>query len=323
MNELSLIKKITSLIPDASYIGDDTAYLKESEMVVTTDTLVEDVHFRLKTTTPHNLGYKAMAVNLSDIASDGAIPAYAFVSLSLPKNIDESFVEEFYKGMNELCSKFGIIIAGGDVTGAEKIFVNITLIGKTNGFKPARRSCAKAGDVVIVTGILGSSRAGLEILENEEKFCKVEKNVLEKFKNAHLRPFPYIDLGRKIVEQSKRTPAMMDTSDGLGDALFKISQSSNVAIEVMADKIPTDKDLGEIGEGKALEWALFGGEDYTLAACVEEDFGHKLAKETPEIQIIGKVIGKKANGLVKIISDKTIYEITEEMIINKAFRHFL
>lgn len=316
MNELSLIKKISSILPDNSYIGDDTAYLEELGIVVTTDSLVEDVHFRLNTTSPRNLGYKSMAVNLSDIASDGAIPAYAFVSLSLPNYIDENFVEEFYKGMNELCEKYGVTIAGGDVTGAEKIFINITVVGKTNGLSPARRSNAKVDNVVIITGFSGSSRAGLEFLENPQKYNDMPESIKEKFILAHQKPFPYINLGRKILEKSQVTPAIMDTSDGLADALYKIAQASGVEIEIDKSLIPIDEALEKIAGEKTLNWALFGGEDYTLLACVDE----KTAKElSSEVHIIGKVTNKHSQGLVKITPD---IEITEETLINKVFKHF-
>lgn len=316
MNELELIKKISQLIPDNSYIGDDTAYLEELGIVVTTDTLVEDVHFRLNTTTPYNLGYKSMAVNLSDIASDGAIPSYAFVSLSLPKYIDENFVEEFYKGMNELCAKYGVIIAGGDVTGSEKLFINITVIGKTNGLYPARRSNAKVGDIVITTGFSGLSRAGFELLENPKKYNDMPDTIREKFILAHQKPTPYIELGRKILEKSQTAPAMMDTSDGLADGLFKIAQKSRVEIEIDKNLIPIDKDLEKIAGEKTFEWVLFGGEDYTLLACVNEKTAEELSSE---VHIIGKVTDNNPTGVVKIIPDMVI---TEETLINKAFKHF-
>ena len=319
MNELSLIKKISSLIPQNSYIGDDTAYLKELGVVVTTDTLVEDVHFRLKTTTPYNLGYKSLAVNLSDIASDGAIPAYAFVSLSLPKYIDENFVEDFYKGMDELCSKYNVIIAGGDVTASEKLFINITVIGKTDGLSPARRDNAKVGDVVITTGSFGSSRAGLEILENSQKYNNIPREVKQKFILAHQKPIPHLETGRKIVEYSAKIPAMMDTSDGLADALFKIAHASEVKIQVEEKLIPIDIDLEKIAEGKSLEWALFGGEDYTLLACVDEKIVQKLGKE---VSIIGKVVSDNENAKVIVKSQNNDVIIDEKSLQNKCFQHF-
>ncbi len=326
MNELNLLKLIKNNIQNNSYIGDDTAYLEELGIVVTTDTLVEDVHFRLKNTTPFDLGFKSMAVNLSDIASDGAIPAYAFVSLSLPDYVDENFVKEFYKGMGELCVRHGVTIAGGDITGADKLFINISLIGKMNGLSPARRNNAKVGDIVIATGFYGTSKAGFEILENEEKFIDLFPDfILNKFKKAHNKPEPHLGFGRIILQNSSTTPAMMDTSDGLADALFKIAQNSEVEIEIEEELIPIDSDLisvAEIQETNPLDWMLFGGEDYTLVACVESDVADKLAVKNIPIRKIGKVISKNPQGLVKVktISDEII--INEEILGNKTFQHF-
>lgn len=326
MNELDLIKKICAQLPNNSYIGDDTAFLDELGIVVTTDTLVEDIHFRLKTISAFDLGKKSLAVNLSDIASDGAIPVYAFVSLSLPKYIDEIFVKEFYDGMKELCEQHNVIIAGGDITGAEKFFVNITLIAKMNGLLPARRNNAKVGDVVFATGFLGSSRAGLEILEKENLFKEnISEEILEKFKKAHRNPFPYVELGRKIVENSQAVPAMMDTSDGLADALFKIAQKSQVEMEIFKNLIPTDVDLEKIASlagVNILDWILFGGEDYTLVGCVEEKTFEKLLAFNLPLQKVGYVSNLNKSGLVRIKKESSVFEITEQTLINKAFKHF-
>lgn len=326
MKELSLIKKISQLIPNNSYIGDDTAYFDELGIVVTTDTLVEDVHFRLKNTTPFDLGFKSMAVNLSDIASDGAIPAYAFVSLSLPSYIDEKFVDDFYAGMNELCVRHGVTIAGGDITSSDKLFINICVIGKTEGLSPARRSNAKVGDIVIATGFYGTSKAGFEILENEEKFAdKFPDFILEKFKKAHRKPEPHLGFGRIIRQNSTCPPAMMDTSDGLADALFKIAQSSGVEMEIEEELIPITPDLKEIANvlnANPMDWVLFGGEDYTLVACVESDVADKLAVKNIPIRKIGKVTTKNPAGLVKIKSQTDEFLITQEVIENKTFDHF-
>ena len=322
MNELNLIKKISEIIHDNTYIGDDTAHLEELGIVVTTDTLVENVHFRLKTTTPFDLGYKSLAVNLSDIASDGAIPVYAFISLSLPKYIDESFVEEFYKGINSLAAKYKVIIAGGDITGAEKLFINITAIGKTEGLPPARRKNAKVGDVIVATGNLGSSRAGFEILENEKLFSKKLPNeIIEKFKKAHTKPEPHIFLGREILLNSEKSPAMMDTSDGLADALFKIAQASKVAIEIDKNLIPYDKDLKKVAElsgANHFEWIFFGGEDYNLIAGISEQTYDKLVEKNLPVTKIGLVSGKNDEGLVKA----GVITITEKTLTDKAFNHF-
>jgi len=326
MKEQALLKLIQNELTNCSYIGDDTAYLEELGIVVTTDTLIEDVHFRLRTTTPFDLGFKSMAVNLSDIASDGAIPAYAFVSLSLPDYCDESFVKEFYNGMKELCIRHGVTIAGGDITKADKLFINISLIGKTENLKPARRNNAKVGDIVIATGFYGTSKAGFEILENEEKFTEIFPNfILEKFKKAHRKPEPHLGFGRIILQNSKTTPAMMDTSDGLADALFKIAQSSNVEIEVEEKLIPIDNDLKEVAKilnANPLEWILFGGEDYTLVATVDENVANKLAVKNIPIRKIGKVVKENNQGIVRINSVNEISVIDEQVLEQKSFQHF-
>ena len=327
MRELELLKLIKNELTDNSYIGDDTAYLEELGIVVTTDTLIEDVHFRLKTTSPFDLGFKSMAVNLSDIASDGAIPAYAFVSLSLPDYCNENFVKEFYDGMKELCVRHGVTIAGGDITRADKLFINITLIGKTENLKPARRCNAKVGDIVIATGFYGISKAGFEILEHEEKFVDVFPDfILEKYKKAHRKPEPHLGFGRIILQNSKVTPAMMDTSDGLADALFKIAQSSKVEIEVEKDLIPTDNDIDEVAKilnANSLDWILFGGEDYTLVATVEEEVANKLAVKNIPIRKIGKVTNNHNEGIVKILSDGATLIIDEQIVEQKCFNHFV
>lgn len=326
MKELDILNIIKNIIPQNKYIGDDTAYLKELGLVVTTDTLVEDIHFRLQTTTPFALGFKSMAVNLSDIASDGAIPIYAFVSISLPKYIDEKFIEEFYKGMKELCIRHGVTIAGGDITGGDKLFINITVIGKTDGLEPARRHNAKVGDIVIATGFYGTSRAGFEILENEKKYSKeFPPFIIEKFKKAHRTPEPHLGFGRIILQNSITTPAMMDTSDGLADALFKIAQCSQVNIEIDEKLIPSVPDLEEIAsiaKANASEWKLFGGEDYTLVACVESSVANKLAVDNIPIRKIGKVVSENPNGSVKIIMDNKEIFITQDILEKKIFNHF-
>ena len=326
MNELNLLNLIKNNLTNSDFIGDDTAYLKELGIVITTDTLVEDVHFRLKTTSAFDLGFKSIAVNLSDIASDGAIPVYALVSLSIPKHINEKFIEEFYQGMQELCVRHGVTIAGGDITRAEKLFINITIIGKTQELKPARRSNAKIGDIVIATGFYGTSRAGFEILENPEKFAdEFPPFILNKFQKAHRKPEPHLGFGRIILQNSKNTPAMMDTSDGLADALYKIAQASKVELEIEEKLIPTDPDLKEVAklsDANPLDWVLFGGEDYTLIACVDSTVADKLAVDNIPIRKIGKVIRENQDGLVKIKSEGNEFLITEEVIKNKAFKHF-
>jgi thiamine-monophosphate kinase len=137
MREKEFISKIKSIL-NSNYIGDDCAYLPDLGIVITQDSLVEGVHFSLEYMTPYQLGYKSVMVNLSDVASSGAEPKYLTIALSLPANIDENFVEEFYQGAKEACGK-GIQIVGGDITGADKVYVSVSAIGSTEFRKIASR----------------------------------------------------------------------------------------------------------------------------------------------------------------------------------------
>ena len=150
---------------------------------------------------------------------------------------------------------------------------------------------------------------------------KISKKILEKFKKAHTAPEPHIITGREILTNSEKTPCMMDTSDGLADALYKIAQASKVEIDIDKNLIPYDKDLEKIADIKnsnVLDWILFGGEDYTLAGCIDEKTYKKLYKKGLPIIKIGMVFGENKNGLVKIGEKK----ITEKMLIDKTFNHF-
>ena len=293
MKEKEFIKIIKNTT-QSEYIGDDCAYLKDLGIVVSQDNLVEDVHFSMKFTDAYKLGYKSAMVNISDITASGAEPAYMTVGLSLPGNIDVEFVKNFYKGVKN--TALGIEIIGGDITGGDKIFISITIIGKTKGRKISSRQNAKDGYKIIVSGPHGSSAAGLQQL--------YEGNT-NKFTEKHLMPKAKIEFSKYIAENIKSDYAMMDTSDGLMDALMQISRMSNVLLDVDFNKIPYDKDLEQFDNYKDL--ILYGGEDYELVACVPEDF------YVPNSFEIGKI--KKGTG-VKI--DGKYIKNAEE----KLFNHF-
>jgi len=308
MKELDFIEIIKNTLTDSSFIGDDNAFVEGFAM--TQDTLIEDVHFRQNTTTPFELGQKAIAVNLSDLAAAGAQPRYILVSLSLPSSTTETFVKEFYKGINEICQKYGAKVIGGDITGAEKIAITITAIGKAQ--KHIKRSFAKIGDVICVSGEHGNSRAGLEILEK-----KLSEN--KKFEQAHKTPTPRIEEGLKIAENCD-APAIMDTSDGLADALFKIAQASDVTLSVDFSKIPYDKNLEALAKEKLQNWILFGGEDYELLACVRKDDFEKLKRQV-KLYNIGEVIAKTDSPVIINFEDKSL-KIDKKTIENMSFDHF-
>ncbi len=287
---INIIKNITK----SQYIGDDCAYLEDIEIVVSQDNLAEGIHFSLEHTNPYKLGYKSAMVNISDIAASGAEPAYMTIGLSLPKNIDEKFIENFYKGVKDASSEIKIV--GGDITGGEKIFVSIAIIGKARGRKISSRKNAKEGYKVIVSGEHGSSAAGLKELFAGRK---------NKFTRQHLMPKAQVEFSKYIAQNIKTDYAMMDTSDGLMDALMQISAASNVMLDIEFNKIPYDKDLESFDNYKDL--ILYGGEDYLLVACVPENF------YVPESYEIGRVV--KGSG-VKI--DGKIIENPDA----KLFNHF-
>lgn len=308
MKELDFIEIIKNTLTDSSFIGDDTAFVEGFAM--TQDTLIEDIHFRQKTTTPYELGLKAIAVNLSDLAAAGAEPRYALISLSLPNQTDEVFVKEFYQGINSLCQKYNVKVVGGDITGAEKIAITVTAIGKAK--KHIKRSFAQIGDIICVTGEHGNSRAGFEILE---------KNLAtnEKFEKAHKTPLPKIEEGLKIAEFCEN-PAIMDTSDGLADALYKIAQASDVTLAVDFEKIPYDKNLELLANENLQNWILGGGEDYELLTCLrKKDF--KNIKTQLKLYPIGEVITKQDSPVIIKFKNKKL-KIDKKTIENMSFDHF-
>ena len=140
MKEDLFIDLIKKMLPESShFIGDDTAYVHKKDLILTQDTLIEDIHFRKSTISPYYLGRKAMAVNLSDIAAAGGEPSYALISLSMPEDIDENFIKEFYRGVNDISSEYGVLVVGGDLTRAFQTTISVCVLGFGNGLIPANR----------------------------------------------------------------------------------------------------------------------------------------------------------------------------------------
>jgi len=324
MKEDNFINLIKNILPESSrYIGDDTAFIKEKELILTQDTLVEDVHFRMATISPYDLGIKSIAVNLSDIAAAGGIAEYILVSLSLPENIDENFVKDFYKGINHICRKYDALVVGGDLTRASKITVSVSVIGYSEGLKPAKRSNAKVDDVVITVGEFGSSTAGLWLLEN--KIDDISPDIADKFIKAHVNPVPLLMEGRMIVKYSNTPPALMDASDGLADALYKISALSGVSMEINYNEISIDKNLKTVADKAGInpvKWVLYGGEDYGLVGTASKSVYEKLLADNISVKAIGKVIKPENSSEVMINYDNNIIKINSDTLNNEAFSHF-
>lgn len=281
MKEQDFINIIKKQI-GTEYIGDDCAFLKDLGIVVTQDSLVENVHFKLNWCTPFQLGYKAVTVNISDVLASGAEPRYVTIALSLPSKTEKNFVEDFYKGAKSALR--GAKIIGGDITGADKVYISIVAIGTTNGRKISSRRNAHIGDVVITKGEFGKSSLGLKELMTAGSDSELIR--------AHLEPQLEENFANEIATQIDSEYAMMDTSDGLADALFQIATSSNISIDA------------KFVEG------IFGAEDYKLVATVPREFLKKLT----EYEIIGKVV-EKQDYILKI-GDKKYYNYDELGLYN-------
>ena len=301
MKELDFLQIISQTLSRNSHIGDDCAYLRELGIVVTQDSLVEGVHFSREFASPYQIASKAIMVNLSDIFASGAIPKYFTISLSLPKDVDESFVKEFYKACEDASSEYDFEVVGGDLTGSEKIFISICAIGMAKGRRISSRRNAKLGDYVITTGVHGSSAAGLWLLSKTEK-VKNEKKDFFSLIDSHLAPIPRGRLSQEIATKIDCAYAMMDTSDGLMDALFKIAQASNVQITVEYDKIPYDKEIEEVAKLANVDfndWIFYGGEDFQLVACIDEE---NLKKISAPYAVVGRVESKTEKHFVQIVN---------------------
>ena len=236
MKEQKLIEIIKETLTDGSFIGNDCADLKDIGLFVTQDSLVEDVHFSLKTITPYQLGQKAVAVNISDLAATLCNPEYISVGLSIPDRISEDFVKELYRGIDFACQQYNVKVTGGDITSADKVYISITAIGRRRHSIDTGRNFAKEGDFILSTGFYGSSAAGLYALQNG-------KNISENIISAHLTPRARLDEAHIMGNHVEENIAVTDTSDGLADSLYKIAKASNVSINVNFSDIPIQDDV--------------------------------------------------------------------------------
>lgn len=239
-------------------IGDDAAAWQTDGgvEVQTTDTMVEGVHFTQSSMPWRDVGWKIMAANLSDIAAMGAVPLCAILTLGLPPSLPVTAVDEFYTGLLEACSRYHTQVVGGDIVRSDQTFFTVAIVGRCQG-EPLRRSAARPGDTLAVTGPLGASAGGLRLLTSGST-----KSDPQTLINAHHRPNPRIDAGQHILLAGCR--CAMDISDGLLADLGKLGRASGVGLLINAGQVPIDPSLERQGWGDVLELALAGGEDYEL-----------------------------------------------------------
>ncbi|MBP9537039.1 MAG: thiamine-phosphate kinase [Negativicutes bacterium] len=296
-------------------IGDDAAVFSVENnllQLATTDMLVEGIHFNREFITAWQLGYKAIAVNFSDIAAMGGTPTNILISLAIPSDIDVDFMVQLYDGMKYLTKKFNANIIGGDtVASLQGLVINVTVLGTVPLPLVKYRSGAKNGDLVVVTGDLGSSAAGLEILLN-----KYEQEQYEILVKKHLMPFPQLNYGEIIANYAN---SMNDISDGLASEANEISTASEVGIMLKENKMPVLKETKEVAkvfQKDVLDYVLFGGEDYQLVFTITPEKLTKLQGELNDLTIVGEVCSS-FNGVKLERNDGTIIDIK-----SKGYNHF-
>ncbi|MFA5451144.1 MAG: thiamine-phosphate kinase [Dehalococcoidales bacterium] len=305
---IELIKNTIGNHPDLQLgIGDDACAwnTRTGIQLATTDSLIENVHFEPKLTSWRDLGYKALAVNLSDIAAMAGIGSVALVSLALPGNIQSEDIISFYQGMLELAQETGIAIAGGNVSRSPIINITVTVIG-TAGLsgKILRRSDARERDLIAITGYPGCAAAGRMVLSGQ---LKVSKEQADQLLSCFLRPHPRLEQGNILACEG--ASAAIDISDGLLSDLQHILSSSNVSAIIDVGKLPLKPLLkAGLSHHQAVELALGGGEDYELLFTASESVMEKIAATIGKgLSIIGTITSARS-GCIKLAGNFTSFD---------------
>jgi thiamine-monophosphate kinase len=299
LGEFGLIDLIAKMIADARVdrlaadrpligIGDDCAVWRPEGALElgTVDTLFEGVHFNTETTPWRDLGWKSLAINLSDIAAMGGAPEYALVALALPEDTAVADITALYDGIIELAKEPHTAIVGGNISRAPQVSVTITVIGHTLSNNLMRRDTARPGDVIAVTGNAGSAAAGLEILSQG---LKLKSEPSEYLQQAFLRPTPRIAEGQTLLKLGVKTA--IDISDGLLSDLRHICEESKLSARIFAEKLPIHPLLkGSFGD-KAQVLALSGGEDYELLFTASPTVVNKVKTELKcPVTAVGEIV---------------------------------
>ncbi|MCD6232242.1 thiamine-phosphate kinase [Candidatus Aerophobetes bacterium] len=302
IGEFGLIKKIKEELSKFERkrvvvgIGDDAAAVEidgEKLTLLTTDTLVENVHFQWDYASPFKVGWKSLAVNISDIAAMGGNPLYSLVSLSLPSETESFRIEDLYEGLKEIASQYRVNIVGGNIVHSPFFTITISLIGEVKRENILLRSGAREGDLIYTTGEIGSSRAGLDCLRKPD--LKIDLKKREFLERKHLLPSPRLREGQILAKERVVTSAI-DISDGLISDLRRITEESRVGAILWEERIPISAVSEEVAKrvgASSLEWALYGGEDYELLFTVPEDKREEIEKLGFSVYLIGKILEKE------------------------------
>jgi len=309
IGETALIKKITKSFKLSNKssilgIGDDAALINfdQKEIVVSKDILVEGVHFDLSYMPLKHLGYKSIVVNVSDILSMNASPSQILVSVAASNRFKLDAIEAIYDGINAACSEYNLDLVGGDTTSSNKgLIISVTCIGNIDKKKVVKRSGAKDGDIVIVSGDLGGSYMGLQVLEREKSVFEVNSNSQPNLSEytyciqRQLKPEARKDVIKVLDELNIIPTSMIDISDGLSTEIHHLSSSSNISIHIYEDKIPISDETKNVCNEFNINptvAALNGGEDYELLFTISEKNSKKIIGN-PLFTILGSCNKKK------------------------------
>ena len=305
LGEFGLIRRLTQNLKPMQpgtvrSIGDDAAVLNygDERTVVSTDMFVEGVHFDLLFTPLMHLGYKCVVGSISDVVAMGATPRHIFVNIALSNKYSVEMVEEVYKGIRTACKNYRVDLAGGDTSASHSgMMISITAMGSAPEEQLSYRSGAKPGDKVVVSGDLGGSYVGLQVLEREKRVMEEEPEIkpeLEGFEyvlQRQLRPEARMDIMELLRKNKIHPTSMIDISDGLGSEMLHLCEESKVGCTIYEEHIPMDPATYNTAVEFSLDstvCALNGGEDYELLFTVSAEDGEKLEND-PDVTVIGEV----------------------------------
>lgn len=296
-------------------VGDDAAAmgatLPNHQMVVTTDMLIDEVHFSDRTTSPEDVGWRAAAVNLSDLAAMGAKPWGLVMSVGLPPETEVEWIESVYKGFSQCLRTYNTELVGGDTVRSPIRTLAVTAFGQVPQHQLIQRHTAQVGDALVITGQHGLSKAGLELLLNPDLRDRLsaDPDLIPSICRYHQRPIPRFDaivmlrqISEEKLEQDHFTVSGMDSSDGLADAIAQICRASHVGVDLDLPSLPIPEVLKTLAGARALDWVLYGGEDFELVLCMPYKLANQFIKQLPTAIIIGEITSEVSqnNQLLKL-----------------------
>jgi thiamine-monophosphate kinase len=294
--------------------------------------LVEGVHFTLSTITSYQLGWKSIAVNMSDIAAMGGVPRWAVIGIGMPAHTPVSFVESLYSGIQAICQRYNTQLVGGDTVSCDKIVINITLTGEVEPKNMIQRLGAQIGDAIVVTNTIGDAGAGLAMIREGTKAQRHKGTELTALDTPfartvikkHLEPIPRLIESRQIVQTLSPT-AMIDISDGLSIDLCRLAEASKVGIRIYEDNLPISEAVSEVAHElgmNKLEFALSGGEDYELLFTIPSQMVKALNSVDVPLTVIGEIVEPETGRIIVTTKGAASLAGKEKALGFQGYEHF-